>query len=190
MAAGSRTLSRYQLASVFQDEATVVHTSDDVQTWRTEHQLGSGPFGVVWRQREEESGQLRAVKIVSKLRLNVRELEPLMKLQDVRLHTTISSVATAYGSQRPDLFVKFLGWFEDPGAIHVAMEYVERGNLAQYVEAYGSKAKTEVRKITSQILEALVVLHERDVCHRDLKPQVKYLLKPPPSSSPLVNNSP
>lgn len=87
-------------------------------------------------------------------------------------------------SQRPDLFVVFLGWFEDPDTIHVAMEYMEHGDLAQYIKTYGAKAKTEARRITSQLLEALVVLHGRDICHRGLKPQVRHLLKPLPSPSP------
>lgn len=35
--------------------------------------------------KEETSGQLRAVKIVSKLQFNLRELEALVELQDVGL---------------------------------------------------------------------------------------------------------
>lgn len=87
------TLVEYKLDSVFyEDGNTVVHARDAqpgvpvIATWRTEAKLGSGAFGVVWRQREEGSGQLRAVKIVSKQQLNVRELEALVELQDVSLH--------------------------------------------------------------------------------------------------------
>lgn len=56
------------------------------------------------------------------------------------------------------------------------MEYVEHGDLGRYISQYGgtSKARSEVGEITAQILEGLVVLHERDICHRDLKPQVHH----------------
>lgn len=75
-------------------------------------------------------------------------------------------------TQHPDLFVILLGWFEDPHAIHIAMEYIEHGDLGNYIKADREKATLEAADITSQILAGLVVLHERDICHRDLKPQV------------------
>lgn len=71
------------------------------------------------------------------------------------------------------MFVKFFGWFEDidRDVIHIAMEYIEYGHLGAYIAEY--KTKVDTKEITSQILEGLVVLHEREICHRDLKPQVR-----------------
>lgn len=51
------------------------------------------------------------------------------------------------------------------------MELIEHGHLGTYIAEY--KAKVNAKEITSQILEGLVVLHEREICHRDLKPQVR-----------------
>lgn len=51
------------------------------------------------------------------------------------------------------------------------MEYIEYGDLAKYITQY--KTKVDAKVITLQILEGLVVLHERSICHRDLKPQVR-----------------
>lgn len=67
----------------------------------------------------------------------------------------------------------FLGWFEDRDSVYLAMEYLERGDLGQYLTANPIKAKGEVQEIATQLLEGLVVLHERGICHRDLKPQVR-----------------
>lgn len=74
--------------------------------------------------------------------------------------------------QHPDLFILFFGWFEDPDrdAIHIAMEFIEHGDLGHYMAE--NPGNVEAKEITSQILEGLVVLHEREICHRDLKPQV------------------
>lgn len=52
------------------------------------------------------------------------------------------------------------------------MEYTEHGDLRKYMSDYRPKARREVREITRQLLEGLVVLHEKKICHRDLNPQV------------------
>lgn len=84
-------LDQYKLDSVFYGD-TVFHTTTLVAgkrvsvprtAWRRGVRLGAGACGVVWREIEHGSGHLRAVKVVSKLQLNVRELEALVELQDV-----------------------------------------------------------------------------------------------------------
>lgn len=54
------------------------------------------------------------------------------------------------------------------------MEYIANGDLGRYIKENRAKAKADGRAITEQILRGLVVLHEREICHRDLKPQVMY----------------
>lgn len=70
------------------------------------------------------------------------------------------------------LFVQFLGWYKDEEFIFLAMEYMKHGDLSQYLVNFGPKARLEAKEIVRQLLEGLVVLHERNICHRDLKPQV------------------
>lgn len=96
MTSGIATIERYRLHSVF-DGDTVVHTThkSDVQSgqrkvevktrWGRETVLGSGVFGVVWREREETSGELRAVKVISKLQFNIQETQVFADVQDVSL---------------------------------------------------------------------------------------------------------
>lgn len=52
------------------------------------------------------------------------------------------------------------------------MEFAQHGDLDQYMRKDRGKAAAFVKEITCQLLGALVVLHEREICHRDLKPQV------------------
>lgn len=59
------------------------------------------------------------------------------------------------------------------------MEYIEHGDLAQYIRDHWVNSETETKEIVSQILEGLVILHEREICHRDLKPQVRHQLERP-----------
>lgn len=60
------------------------------------------------------------------------------------------------------------------------MEYIEHGDLAQYIDKHHPQAVAEVKEITKQILNGLVVMHSRGICHRDLKPQVRSRYPPPP----------
>lgn len=55
------------------------------------------------------------------------------------------------------------------------MEYIEYGDLGQFIADRGQQAKAGAWDIASQILEGLAVLHEREICHRDLKPQVRLI---------------
>lgn len=73
------------------------------------------------------------------------------------------------------VFVEFLGWFEDPESVYLAMEYVPLGDLEENVIANGGTFKEEeVRTITAQILEGLKIMHLENFVHRDLKPKVSF----------------
>lgn len=58
-------------------------------------------------------------------------------------------------------------------SIYLVMEFIEYGDLGQYIKENRLEAKALAKDIASQILEGLVVLHARGICHRDLKPQVR-----------------
>lgn len=94
MASRVTRINGYKLDSLFPDDSSVIHTNSLISgkrvtvpptTWKREDKLGVGAFGTVWRERERKTGQLRAVKVVSKRELNVWELEVLIDLQDVSL---------------------------------------------------------------------------------------------------------
>lgn len=78
--------------------------------------------------------------------------------------------------QHPHLFLELYGWYENQQDIFVATEYIEHGNLGDYIKG-SSTIRSEAPEITRQILEGLALLHEKAICHRDLKPEVGI---PPP----------
>jgi serine/threonine protein kinase len=53
------------------------------------------------------------------------------------------------------------------------MEYVEHGDLQQYVGS--PMTEDEMQEIAAQILEDLAFLHGSGYAHRDLKPAVCYI---------------
>lgn len=85
-------IDRYRLDSVF-DGDSVLHMTrllpgprmvELESSWTRDKKIGSGAFGIVWREKEDRTGELRAVKVISKLQLNVREVEALVAVQAVR----------------------------------------------------------------------------------------------------------
>ena len=66
--------------------------------------------------------------------------------------------------------MEFLGWFEEPETLHIAMEYIEEGDLTNHVSTL--LPPETVQNISKQILEGLQVMHQHGIAHRDLKPAV------------------
>jgi len=66
--------------------------------------------------------------------------------------------------------VEFLGWFEEPEALYIAMEYLEEGDLTRHIGV--PLLQETVQNISMQILEGLKVMHEQGIAHRDIKPAV------------------
>lgn len=68
--------------------------------------------------------------------------------------------------------MKFYGWYEDIARdfVFLAMEYIEGGDLSKYIK--DPIIRTEAQEITKQLLQGLSIMHERRICHRDIKPKV------------------
>ena len=66
--------------------------------------------------------------------------------------------------------MKFLGWYEDPETMYIAMEYLEEGDLTKHTEA--PLLQETVQNILKQILKGLEVMHRYGIAHRDIKPAV------------------
>lgn len=69
--------------------------------------------------------------------------------------------------------MKSFGWFEQDDALLIAMEYLELGDLDQYLRNVPPLPESEVGYIISQVIEGLNHMHENDFTHRDLKPGVR-----------------
>ncbi|ACY14767.1 SUMF1/EgtB/PvdO family nonheme iron enzyme [Haliangium ochraceum] len=123
--------------------------------------LGTGGFGLVYKARQINTGQLVAVKIARHLegagaRNAVarfqREMDVVAKLS----HPNIVRMIDA--GQIPD------------GPLFTVLELVRGCSLAELLEKEGPLDPGEVKHLMIQVLDALFSAHDLGVVHRDLKP--------------------
>ncbi|KAK7224307.1 hypothetical protein V2G26_012310 [Clonostachys chloroleuca] len=86
----------------------------------------------------------------------------------------LEAIAKFSQAKYSDHFVTSFGWFLSSQFIHIAMEYCELGDLDKYLSnpincPDRRLPESEVHEISSQILEALDIMHRESFCHRDLK---------------------
>ncbi|KAL1104304.1 hypothetical protein V6Z11_D04G057800 [Gossypium hirsutum] len=84
--------------------------------------------------------------------------------------------------------VKYLGSLKTTTHLHIILEYVENGSLANIIKPnkFGPFPESLVAVYIAQVLEGLVYLHEQGVIHRDIKGANILTTKeaPKPSSGP------
>ncbi|SMQ44881.1 unnamed protein product [Zymoseptoria tritici ST99CH_3D7] len=154
-------------ATVTEDQIAV-HTRHDNHgtptVWkRSLRPIGQGGFGAVYREECIEGrnrGSLRAVKAVQKV---IFQGSPQMDYSK-----ELEAIARFSQLQYQQHFVRSFGWYENASTIFIAMEFVEHGDLQQYVGR--AMPEPEMQLIVSQVLEGLSHMHNLSYAHRDLKP--------------------
>ena len=67
------------------------------------------------------------------------------------------------------------GFFQDDHFIYLVLEFAEKGELYQDLQKSKRFTETKTSKLISQVLSALIYIHDRFVIHRDIKPEVTLL---------------
>jgi len=118
--------------------------------------LGNGHFGEVWRVVDTGLDAVRALKLISPSKVwNPNNLFHEAKLLKQAEHPNVVKVEET-------------GTMAD-GKIYVAMEYLQKGSLAD--EAKGAYVPlTRAQRIMVDTLRGLQHAHERELLHRDIKP--------------------
>lgn len=129
--------------------------------------LGSGATGNVDLVKNEETGQLYALKTITLDSLNEKERE-----------SAISEIHFLKVLKGPTL-IKSYRSFVEKDRILIFMEYAEGGNLADLILSYKiNKKKFETNEILnwiSQVVLGVMLMHSKNILHRDLKSQNLFL---------------
>ncbi|XP_047161447.1 serine/threonine-protein kinase ATG1a isoform X1 [Vigna umbellata] len=121
--------------------------------------IGSGSFAVVWRSRHRVSGLEVAIKEIDQRQLSPKVHEHLLK--EISILSTI---------KHPNI-VRLFETIQTNDRIYLVLEYCAGGDLAAYIHRHGKVSETIARHLMRQLAAGLQVLQEKNLIHRDLKPQ-------------------
>lgn len=128
--------------------------------YRVEVVLGEGGMGVVYRAYDETLGKSVALKFLpARLSADVGRREQFLK--EVRSAQEVSHDCVAR--------VHDIG--QHGGHPFLSMEYIDGGDLASLLQRSGRLAEETAAKYARQLCQGLAAIHNRDILHRDLKPQ-------------------
>ncbi|KAL5042070.1 kinase-like domain-containing protein [Aspergillus fruticulosus] len=147
------------------------------EKWKRVERVGKGAYGSVWLEVLVEGDTpgptKRAVKKIKKEKIgkDSKELKAMAAFSKRTIELSIS----------PFPFVKFHGWFEDKKRLYIAMDYIGKGTLREYIKEDNPIPEYQIKEITRQILVGLVVMHAKEFTHRDLKPDNIFIQSPGPN---------
>lgn len=117
--------------------------------------IGSGSFAVVWKSKHRQLGTEFAIKEIDKKHLN----------ENLRKEISILRTIT-----HPNI-IRLYEAIETDERIYLVLEYCEGGDLGEYIHRHGRVSEDIARHFMKQLAAGLQVLREKNLVHRDLKPQ-------------------
>ncbi|KAL6187219.1 hypothetical protein ACLB2K_043334 [Fragaria x ananassa] len=122
-------------------------------------EIGKGAYGRVYKGLDLENGDFVAIKQVSLENIAQEDLNVIMQEIDLLKNLNHKNI------------VKYLGSLKTKTHLHIVLEYVENGSLANIIKPnkFGPFPESLVAVYIAQVLEGLVYLHEQGVIHRDIK---------------------
>eukprot|EP00002_Diphylleia_rotans_P007027 TRINITY_DN164_c0_g1_i5.p1 TRINITY_DN164_c0_g1~~TRINITY_DN164_c0_g1_i5.p1 ORF type:complete len:474 (+),score=111.83 TRINITY_DN164_c0_g1_i5:51-1472(+) len=123
--------------------------------------LGQGSYGAVYLARRLSDNLTCALKVIDVRDLNKKQRKDT--LNEIRLLGSIQHVNV----------MRYYQSFVDHGHLHIAMEYVDKGDLESDIKTrkltsnfYDEEA---IWKLFLQVALSMQVLHKENILHRDLK---------------------
>ena len=118
--------------------------------------LGEGNFAKVYEGTCKKSGQVYALKIVEKKKVDLQRLAQEIQILDTLKHPHIMG---------------FRECIETKTKVVMVCELLSGGELFDRILKKESYQEAEAVAVVSQLLSALEYAHSKDVVHRDLKPE-------------------
>ncbi|KAG5293237.1 serine/threonine-protein kinase [Histoplasma capsulatum G186AR] len=150
--------------------------------WQLGRTLGKGATGRVRLAKHALTGQTAAIKIVSKKSAAMVQSQSIAAMdKNIELTTRVpGGRVIPSGIEREVVIMKLIEHpniinlydvWENRGELYLVLEYVEGGELFDYVSESGPLPEIEAVRLFRQIIAALSYCHRFNICHRDLKPE-------------------
>ena len=121
--------------------------------------LGSGSFATAWRARHVITNTIVAVKVIEKSSINSQ----IAKTRFLREISLLKKFDHPFIAQ-------FYEVIEDKTFYYLCMEFIQNGNLLDYVNTNGRLSEDTARRYFEELIFVLEYMHiEKKVAHRDLK---------------------
>lgn len=135
---------------------------DTIGPWKLGKTLGKGSSGRVRLAKNMETGKLAAIKIVPKTKSSSRPNSlPYGIEREIIIMKLIS---------HPNVMGLYEVW-ENKLELFLVLEYVDGGELFDYLVSRGRLPEREAIHYFKQIIEGVAYCHSFNICHRDLKPE-------------------
>ncbi|MEG4495677.1 serine/threonine-protein kinase [Microcoleus sp. F10-C6] len=128
-----------------------------------EGKLGEGGFGITYLAQKAQNRQRVVIKTLKDELLSDRNF--------ARYRDRFRDEAVKLSVCRHPNIVQIDNYFDHGNLPCIAMEYVAREDLWKWVERHGILSETEALNYIRKVGEAVIVVHEKGLLHRDIKPQ-------------------
>lgn len=151
-----------------------------VGPWQLGKTLGKGATGRVRLAKHSVTGQTAAIKIVSKKSAALVQSASMAQMEKDQPLSINGTRTMPFGIEREVIIMKLIEHpniinlydiWENRGELYLVLEYVEGGELFDYVSTNGSLPEAESVRLFRQIIAGLSYCHRFSICHRDLKPE-------------------
>ncbi len=127
--------------------------------------LAKGGFGATFLAKDEALPG-NPVCVIKQLRPSANAPEVLSMARELFAREAQTLGRIGNHPQVPRL----LDYFEEDGQFYLVQEYINGLTLHQEIKRNGPMTEAGVKQFLSEILEILLYIHERQVIHRDIKP--------------------
>lgn len=145
-----------EVAQKIQKKSTSMR-EQQIGKYRLLKTIGKGNFARVMLARHVLTNNEVAIKIIDKTQLNPNSLEKLFR-----------EVSIMKLLQHPNI-VKLYEVIETDKTLYLVMEYVNNGEVFEYLVKNGRMKENIARQKFRQIVSAVQYLHSKKIIHRDLK---------------------
>lgn len=133
-----------------------------LKSYEVNFEIGSGTYSKVYQVRQKSTGELRACKYISKEKF---KKESLIQFEN--------ECKILEQSDHPNI-VKIYEIFNTEKSFYLIMENCNGGSLSNKIEERINHDKPFDENILSEIIRqissAIKYIHDRNICHRDIKP--------------------
>ena len=147
------------------------HFTDPTEYYTIGRKLGTGNFAKVVLATLKADRGVAATKLKAGQEVAIKVMKkPSSRSAVERLAMLRAEVEILRSMNHPNV-VTLYEVFESQTKLYLVMELLTGGELFDRIVGMGKYSEEDARYFTFKLLNAVLYLHDRQICHRDLKPE-------------------